>query len=310
MKFLRYMILFLLLLISIFSCGCLQDTSSSRVASPQPPENTIPVSVTPVPVTPGQETLSPASSLDNPIPTDGITSEDSSILLVPPKDRLKQSQPERSVYLTFDDGPSVITPGFLDVLKENGVHATFCVIGNRAEVYPEIIKRAYEEGNAIINHSFNHNVYEVYENSQTVLASIDECNKVLDLIIQRSPIEKSFVRLPGGSSTPFTKSNRDTLIPLLKSGGYITLDWNISSSDCATGYATADYIEQNAIRGIGIDEVVILMHDFKYRATTLQALPAIIKSYKDNGYAFKTVKDMTTKEIDKLKLKKVINMMY
>ena len=59
--------------------------------------------------------------------------------------------------LTFDDGPdNIFTPKILDILKQNNIKATFFIIGNRAKVYPEIVKRIVAEGHAIGNHSWDH----------------------------------------------------------------------------------------------------------------------------------------------------------
>ena len=62
---------------------------------------------------------------------------------------------DKVIALTFDDGPNPVkTPELLDVLEENDVVATFFVIGNLVEKYPEIVKRAYEDGNEIGTHSY------------------------------------------------------------------------------------------------------------------------------------------------------------
>lgn len=58
----------------------------------------------------------------------------------------------KRVFLTFDDGPSKsVTIPILDILKQNNVKATFFVLGSNAERYPEIVKRAYQEGHYIAN---------------------------------------------------------------------------------------------------------------------------------------------------------------
>lgn len=60
---------------------------------------------------------------------------------------------EKVAYLTFDDGPNLqITPKVLYILKSEDVKATFFVIGKYVEKYPEIVKRAYDEGHFIANH--------------------------------------------------------------------------------------------------------------------------------------------------------------
>jgi len=212
---------------------------------------------------------------------------------------------KKIVFLTFDDGPSNLTPQFLDVLKENDVHATFCVIGKRAENYSEIIKRAYQEGHSIINHSYDHVLKKIYSSAESFIVSIEKTNEILDSIIDREDIERSFLRFPGGA-----KKSYSSIAALLKSEGYNTLDWNIDSGDCKTGMATKDYIRDRAVKSENKDVIVILMHDFKYRKTTLLALPEIIKYYKDKGYVFRTIRDMSSGDLKRLEDKKIVNVLY
>mgnify|MGYP002710946130 FL=1 len=74
---------------------------------------------------------------------------------------------EKNVYLTFDDGPSkTVTPLILDLLKEKDVKATFFVLGSRAELYPELVKRAYDEGHYIANHGYSHIYDNLYASSK------------------------------------------------------------------------------------------------------------------------------------------------
>ncbi|MBR0061843.1 MAG: polysaccharide deacetylase family protein, partial [Selenomonadaceae bacterium] len=71
---------------------------------------------------------------------------------------------ESTVYLTFDDGPDdKVTPQILDILKAEGVKATFYVCGNMVEANPSVLKRIFDEGHAIGNHSYNHRYDEIYK---------------------------------------------------------------------------------------------------------------------------------------------------
>ena len=64
---------------------------------------------------------------------------------------------ERSVYLTFDDGPiPEATPFILDVLKRYSIKATFFMVGDNARKYPELHQRVIDEGHRIGNHTHNH----------------------------------------------------------------------------------------------------------------------------------------------------------
>lgn len=60
------------------------------------------------------------------------------------------------IYLTFDDGPSTVTPKLLDLLARNQAKATFFVLGSAAAQNPAILKRMHREGHAVANHTWNH----------------------------------------------------------------------------------------------------------------------------------------------------------
>ncbi len=73
-------------------------------------------------------------------------------------------------YLTFDDGPSNnITPPNPGYIKKYDVKATFFIIGSLAEKYPELIKRIYEEGHSIGNHTYSHNYNHIYKKIDNLL---------------------------------------------------------------------------------------------------------------------------------------------
>lgn len=61
------------------------------------------------------------------------------------------------VMLTFDDGPhAMLTPKLLDILKQKKAKATFFVMGVKAALHPDILKRMVDEGHEVANHTWNH----------------------------------------------------------------------------------------------------------------------------------------------------------
>ena len=85
---------------------------------------------------------------------------------------------EKIAYLTFDDGPNDnVTPIVLDILKEENVKASFFVIGKYVEKYPNIIKRAYEEGHYIANHGYDHNNTNLYKSEESFINEIKKRRK-------------------------------------------------------------------------------------------------------------------------------------
>ena len=66
------------------------------------------------------------------------------------------------VALTFDDGPSEYTPGFLDVLREKHVHGTFFEIGQEMPGREATMRRILREGSEIGNHTMHHAEFPGY----------------------------------------------------------------------------------------------------------------------------------------------------
>ena len=78
-----------------------------------------------------------------------------------------------------------------------------------------------------------------------------------------------------------------TLVQEVQNKGYAYFDWNIDSTDASANGVPVEQIVENYTAGIGMDDVVILMHDTDAKPTTAQALPQIIAAYRDAGYVFK-----------------------
>ena len=194
---------------------------------------------------------------------------------------------EKTVYLTFDDGPSKsVTPLILDLLKQENIKATFFVLGTRAKANPEILKREYLEGHYIANHGYSHIYGDIYSSPQAVL---DEYNKTRDLIreILGTDYDGHLFRFPGGSTGGKYNTIKAEAKILLSDNNVAYIDWNSLSSDAA-GAKTKEAIIQNTIDTVGDkSSVVILMHDAGDKILTYEALPEIIKYLKEQGYVFK-----------------------
>lgn len=82
---------------------------------------------------------------------------------------------EREIALTFDDGPDPrFTPAILDILRERGARATFFVVGEQAQRYPELIERILAEGHEIAHHTHSHPHMDRLSEAE-VAAEMDEC---------------------------------------------------------------------------------------------------------------------------------------
>ena len=109
---------------------------------------------------------------------------------------------EKTVYLTFDDGPSKNTQRVLDVLDRYGVKATFFVTGHEPDYRP-MIKRAYDDGNSIGLHTMTHDYAQVYSSEDAYFSDLDQVGQVVKDQIGFVPY---LVRFPGGASNTVSAS--------------------------------------------------------------------------------------------------------
>lgn len=190
------------------------------------------------------------------------------------------SQP--TVYLTFDDGPSKLTPKVLDILRSEGVPATFFVLGEQAKAQPELIKRIVEEGHALGNHTYNHVYKQLYSSYEQFLGQVQATEDILNDIVGIRP---KLVRAPGGTYTNF-----DALyFANLKQAGYILFDWNIDSGDALRKNVPMKEIVAKVKKSALQHETIVLMHDGGGHEETVKALPEIIHYFKNKGYAFASI---------------------
>lgn len=94
---------------------------------------------------------------------------------------------ERSVYLTFDDGPiPEITPWVLDLLDQHAIKATFFMVGDNVRKYPETYQMVIDRGHRIGNHTFNH-IRGFEYLSKNYLANADKANEIMQTDLFRPP---------------------------------------------------------------------------------------------------------------------------
>ena len=192
-------------------------------------------------------------------------------------------EPSKVVYMTFDDGPSENTDKILKILKKYDAKATFFVTGNNQK-YNSSIKKAADQGNTIALHTYTHDYANVYSSTT---AYFEDLQKVSDMVKQITGKAPKYIRFPGGSSN--TISALDSMV---HEKGYEYFDWNCSSGDAASNTVPAQDIVRNAT-SCDYEQIMILFHDSSPKTTTVEALPEIIKSYKERGYVFKGICDDT-----------------
>jgi len=191
-------------------------------------------------------------------------------------------------YLTFDDGPSSITPVILDILKQENIKATFFVLGSRVQVMPETTKRIYDEGHYLANHGYSHVYSAIYSSPQAVLDEYNQCNSVIQNAIGVPEYNSHLFRFPGGlPGGPYADIKMQAK-ELLSQNEILNIDWNALSGDTETTKPTIEFEMQRIQETVSNkNSVVILMHDAQTKQVTADALPQIISWLRENGYEFK-----------------------
>ena len=186
---------------------------------------------------------------------------------------------DKTIALTFDDGPDpVYTAMILDILKENGVKATFFLVGSKMRQYPQITERIYKEGHCVANHTMTHFLL-TGKSVNVVSKSVLQTEQVLDSICGES---LKLFRPPWGK---ITKSQKESLQKM----GFKVILWDVNSDDYKPKITVNDII-YNVMKGAG-NKKIVLFHDSDYlgkasRKNTVLALPRIISFLKETGYSF------------------------
>lgn len=190
------------------------------------------------------------------------------------------------VALTFDDGPDpLFTPDVLEILKRYQLQATFFVVGENAQVYPELLIRMIEAGHELENHTYTHpdlsraNRLEIEE----------EIEKTDRVIYEITGTKAQFFRPP-------KKLFRRETIAIAEAKGYKTVLWSIcvENNQAVTPLKMAQRVNKAAKPGM-----IILAHDGRLnRSKTVAALPLIIKEYQKKGYRFVTLDELLKAQAD------------
>ena len=226
--------------------------------------------------------------------------------------------PEKTAYLTFDDGPAAWTERFLDVLQKEKVKATFFVSaywnirehkGNlKFMKYRRALIRMIKEGHIIGNHTADHKtltrlsdneIREQFSKNQLLLNdAMGEKAPVMTIL--RPPMGLPwYSKSPDGNKTRIEKQLRETGLIVLWTGKFDSSDsWEWVKGEW---HRPCDRIDESAsefirktqriyrriVSGADGRGIIILMHDT--HNTTLKILPAVIKGLKNRGYRFDTL---------------------
>jgi peptidoglycan-N-acetylglucosamine deacetylase len=171
-----------------------------------------------------------------------------------------------AVALTFDDGPDPVnTPLMLDVLRHCGVKATFCVIGYKVALYPDVIRRMVAEGHTLCKHSWMHIMLLGTYGQVRIRQDLQRTNDAIHAAVPNAPV--SYFRAPGGFWTA-------DYVSVAKQLGMKPIDWDVDPWDWnfskyGTGQAMTTHIV-SAVEGHVRPGSIVLSHD-NQKPTTVAA---------------------------------------
>lgn len=182
----------------------------------------------------------------------------------------------RGVNITIDDGPDPVwTPQVLDVLREYGVKATFCMVGTQAQAHPDLVKKVVAAGHRLCDHTVSHNTAmdkqsEAYQSQQILDAE--------RMITKASGgVRPMYYRAPGGAFTPYSRD-------LAASKGMRPLGWNVDTKDFER--PGTDAIVATVDRELP-NGPTLLFHDAGGdRTQTVEALRQVLPQLKEQGHSF------------------------
>ena len=193
----------------------------------------------------------------------------------------------KRVFLTFDDGPSKsVTIPILDILKQENVKATFFLLGSRVDLYPDIVKRQYDEGHYLASHGYSHVYSQIYASPNSVLDEYNRCLASIKNAIGATEFNPHLFRFPGGNKGGKYFTIKEQAAVLLEQNGVLNIDWNALTADSAGATTTEQFIVELEKEVPKYNSVVVLMHDAGTKQATAEALPTIIQYFRERGFEF------------------------
>ncbi|MFJ2651009.1 polysaccharide deacetylase family protein [Streptomyces sp. NPDC087420] len=182
----------------------------------------------------------------------------------------------RAVNITIDDGPDPTwTPKVLKILRDNGVRATFCMIGPQAAAHPGLVRRVVADGHRLCDHTVTHNTSmdhrsKPYQKDQ-ILAAAEQITRA------SGGVEPVYYRAPGGAFTPYSRQ-------IAASAGMRPLGWNVDSKDYEEpGVGAILHVVRHELD----NGPTLLFHDGGGdRSQTAAALRKLLPWLRHHGYGF------------------------
>ena len=188
---------------------------------------------------------------------------------------------EKVIALTFDDGPSEKVDEILSILNKENVKATFFLIGNEIEKYPQEAKKLILAGHEIGNHTYSHNRM-VFKSPAYIKKEIEKTDSLIrelgynDTIQFRPPNGKKLLLLP----YHLKNTNRKTIL------------WNIEPNSYPEINSSSEKIISYVVDNVKPGSIILLHPMYDENGNTINAIKGVIEGLKAKGYTFKTVNEL------------------
>lgn len=191
--------------------------------------------------------------------------------------------PGRGIAITIDDGPDPRwTPQVLQVLKENHVKATFCMIGTEARAHPDLVRQVAAAGHRLCDHSVDH---DVTMDHKPVAYQKQQILEAKGMIEKAAPgVAVDYYRAPGGAFTPDSRA-------IAAASGMRPLGWSVDPKDWSRPGLPA--IVSAVENGLPPQPTVLFHDGGGDRSETVAALKEYLPWLAARGYTF-TFPDRTT----------------
>lgn len=188
---------------------------------------------------------------------------------------------DKKIAITFDVAwENSNTDQLIGILKDNDAKATFFITGDWCDRYPDDVKKFYEAGHEIENHSDKH-PHVLGANVNDLIADTRECTRKIKMLTGEEP---TLYRAPYGEFD-------DSLITTLDGMGMKVIQWDVDSVDWKKPSA-AD-IKKKVLKGVKPGSILLFHNDLE---NTTEALPEILSNLKSQGYKFVTVNELIYKD--------------
>ena len=185
---------------------------------------------------------------------------------------------EKCIALTFDAAWGADdTDTLIEILKKYNAKATFFVVAEWVDKYPDEVKKLHDNGHDVMNHSATH-PYMTSLSESKMLEELNTCNQKIAAITGKTP---TLFRCPYGDYD-------NKVIKTVESIGMKTIQWDVDSLDWKEN-ATVESIVTRVTGKVKNGSIVLFHNDAEF---TPEALPIILERLTAEGYTFKRAADL------------------